>query len=399
MKTATLFCFITMAPYLTMGCNVDVLTSSDDEVNIPQIVNENLSALIPQIKAHQSESSVSFVYISDLHNQVHTGTYSFANENIQKIQRLVMAVNEINKKVGLCCVVLGGDYLWNTTHTTKTAAIEALTDFCQAMTRINDLPILCLKGNHDDNSLAGVQNTLTQEEYYDICATSFISNNIVTDSSNPSGCYGYFDCLSQKTRFLYINSVDLPWIEIEGDLKYKIQWQKGIRQPQLDFIAKALTFEEKGWGVIFISHHSVKSIVGYDTSSDSYITPANGGDQLYGIIKAYKNGSIYYGRSNGDFESQVAVDYSTNKDSELICLLNGHIHCDRNAIYDGMLFCSTTSATLGNGKSYNTNNSIYNPTSNTVNETAFDVITVDRKIGTVYFDRFGFGESREFRYK
>lgn len=398
MKAVTLFCFITMVPFLTLACDVEVLVNNE-EGNIPQAVNENLTTLIPRIKAHQSESSVTFVFISDLHNQVHTGTYSYTNENIQKIQRLVTAVNEIEKEVGLCCVVLGGDYLWNTTSISKTAAIDALADFSRTMAGLNELPILCLKGNHDDNSIAGFQNTLTQEEYYDVCASSFISNNIVTDTSNPSGCYGYFDCLSQKIRFLYINSVDLPWIEQEKGLKYKVQWQKGVRQQQLDFINRALNFEEEGWGVIFISHHSVKSIESYDTSTDSYITTTNGGEQLYGIINAFKNGSRYSGVTDGDFESQIDVDYSMNRNSEVICLLNGHIHCDRNAVYDGMLFCSTTSATLGNGKTYNTNNSIYNPTANTASETAFDVITVDRTKGIVYFDRYGFGESREFRYK
>ena len=99
----------------------------------------------------------------------------------------------------------------------------------------------------------------------------------------------------------------------------------------------------------------------------------------------------------GDFASTVDVDYTNNASNTVICLLNGHIHCDRNAFYDDMLFCSTTSATLGN-LTTNIDASIYIPTNDTSGDISYDIVTVNKAKGIVYFDRYGFGVSRKFSY-
>lgn len=388
-------CWFFICPFLvlSLGCESEHIRSDEDTF---EAVTMNFNSLLPQIQSHLSPTSVAFVYMTDLHNQVFS-SYSRSNNQIQKIKHLAFAVNELKKYVNLACVVIGGDYLWNTENTSKLAAENALLDYSETIKGIKDVPVLCVKGNHDDNTLAGFTNSLTQEDFYKNCTTFFENADVVSDTSNPYGCYGYYDYKPQKIRFLYLNSVDIPWIEQNGTLKYMGQWDKGVSQKQLDFVKNALTFEEEGWGVVLISHHSLISISGYDTSSDLFITPGNGGAQLYEIIKAFKEKGTYTGVIAGDFASSVNVDFTNNASNTIYCLLNGHSHCDRNITHDSMLFCSTTSATLGGDVNYpNTDGSVSKPEANIAGEVAMDIIVVDKMNSVVYFDRYGFGKSREF---
>lgn len=370
---------------LSLTCN--------KESQIPDPIN----TFVQQVRSHQSEHSLSFIFATDLHNQVYGETYSYSNNIIGKIKSLVYSINELNNWLDLSCVIIGGDYLWNTEKTSKVAAKEALQDFSESICDIKNLPILCLKGNHDDNSIAGKVNTLAQDELYSLNGVYFENSIIIRDARNPKGYYGYLDYPSEKTRIIYLNSIDIPWIEKGEGLKYKGIYHKGIQQKQLDFLKDALHFSESGWGVIIVSHHSVTSVKGYNTSDDTYITPDHGGSLLYGIIKAYTEKGVFHGEQEGDFASTVEVDYSNNASNTVICLLNGHIHCDRNAYFDNMLFCSTTSAMLGNIGS-NTDGSMFTLSHNISDDFAFDVVTVDRANSMIYFDRFGFGESRVFPY-
>lgn len=216
--------------------------------------------------------------------------------------------------------------------------MEAYSDIADALGSITEVPVLCLKGNHDDNSELLLTESLTPKEFHECFPSCFQNSGIVVDNNNVYGCYGYYDDKEHKTRFIYINSVDLPWIENDGVLKYKGMWHKGISQQQLIFIANALKFSEPGWGVVIVSHHSLVSIEGFDTTSDTYVTPQNGGQQLYGIIKAFKNKTSYTGSVTGDFACKVNVDYTNNESNGVYLLLIGHIPCDRYAIYDGMFF-------------------------------------------------------------
>lgn len=397
MKKEIIFIFLLSLVQLFWSCNDNSVRT---EEQVQETVTKNLSSLLPQIQAHQSPSSVTFVYMTDLHNQVLSTSYFKINDQIKKIEHLALAVNELKKNVNLACVIIGGDYLWNTENTSKSAAEDALQDFSETIRSIKDVPILCVKGNHDDNTVAGLANSLTPADFCRDCASYFEHADVVTDASNPYSCYGYYDFKPQKIRFLYLNSVDIPWIEQNGTLKYMGQWDKGVSQKQLDFVKDALTFEEEGWGVVVLSHHALTSVSEYDTSSDSYITPGNGGVQLYNIIKAYKEKGQYTGEITGDFASSVSVDFTNNASNTVYCLLNGHTHCDRNVTFDDMLFCSTTSATLGCDENCpNTDGSFSRPLGNISGEVAMDIVTVDKMTGIVYFDRYGFGKSRNFVFQ
>jgi hypothetical protein len=364
---------------------------------LPTIVTENTDVLIPQIRGHQTSKGITFAFLTDLHNEAYPSIYNPNNNIIAKIKRMVQGINIIKKDIKLWATLVGGDYLTNNNTTIKSNALKALVDVTVSLNSINNLPKLMIKGNHDDNSMGTVADAINPEEFYDNSAKLFEENEIIIDSNNPSGCYGYFDIKPQRIRIIFLNSVDIPWIIENDTLKYKGQWTKGIQQAQLDFVKNALTFTENGWSVIFVSHHGVTEVSGYSTSADDYITPENGGSQLWGIIKAFKNKATFNRTITGDFASSVSVDFTNNASNQVICLLNGHTHCDRNAVKDGMLFLSTTTATQSNVGT-NTDGSSYTPVANTKNEAAMDFITVDKFSGIIYLDRYGFGVSRKFYY-
>ena len=378
----------------------DTRITNIEEKVLPAIVAENTDILIPQIRSHKSSKSVTFGFVTDLHNNALSVQYDKNNDVIKKIHNIVKGINEINSNCLVSAMIIGGDYLLNNgIVTTHQMAVDALSDFSATLRKIDHtIPLLVCKGNHDSNTMGALVDCLNDNDFYKWCNSIFENNGIVIDSDNPSGCYGYFDIKPQKVRIIFLNSQDVPWIVQNDSLKYKGHWITGIQQAQLDFVKKALTFDESGWGVIFASHHGVAEIEGYNsTDSYSYITLENGGSQLYGIIKAFKDKTTFSGTITGDFASVVSVDFTNNASNQVICLLNGHMHCDRNAVKDGMLFLSTTTATMSNVDP-NTDGSSYTPVANTKNEAAMDFITVDKLSGIIYLDRYGFGVSRKFYY-
>lgn len=197
--------------FISLACNSE---SEIYSVDIREIqVLEAYQPFLSQVNSHRDSNSISFVFATDLHNQVYSEPYSYSNNIIGKIKRLVSSVNELNQWLDLSCVIICGDYLWNTDKTTKDAAKEALQDFSGVICGIKDLPVLCLKGNHDDNSIAGRGNTLTQDDLYELNGAYFEDSHIVKDKRNPKGYYGYFDYVPDKIRIIYLNSIDMPWIE------------------------------------------------------------------------------------------------------------------------------------------------------------------------------------------
>ena len=107
-----------------------------------------------------------------------------------------------------------------------------------------------------------------------------------------------------------MNSVDVPQIVENNIKKYKSHWNAGVSQEQLEFLTEALTFTETGWGVIILTHHPIIEIEGYSKSQTSSITREHGGEQLYGIIKAFKDKGVYYHYVTGNFASTVDVDFT-----------------------------------------------------------------------------------------
>lgn len=379
-----------------IGGTVDFLLKVEKDYVSPYII-ENTNVLIPQIRSHRTSKSATICFFTDLHNIAYTSTYNSENSVIKVIRHIVQGINIIKKSINIWTTIAGGDYLLNNDSTLKSVAIESLYDLSDTLDKVEGMPKLIVKGNHDDNSMGALANMIEPDTYYKMLPLMFESNEVVIDASNPSGNYGYFDIKPQKMRIIYLNSVDIPWIEEGGSVRYKGQWTCGVQQAQLNFVADALRFEEEGWSVMFVSHHCITPIANFADGASEYVPAANGGSQLLGIIEAFKNKTSFNGTITGDFASVVNVDYTNNASNGIICLLNGHTHADRNAVKDGMLFLATTTATQSNTYP-NTDGSTYAPTPNSKNEGAADFITIDKLNGIIYLDRYGFGVSRKFYY-
>lgn len=60
-------------------------------------INENLTSFSTQVRRHQTDSTLSFVFATDLHNMVYNVPYSINNAIIWKIDNLAYAINKINE--------------------------------------------------------------------------------------------------------------------------------------------------------------------------------------------------------------------------------------------------------------------------------------------------------------
>lgn len=116
---------IFLVTFMSWQCHSQI----DYKISAEELRNEmieSLTVLQAKVKAHQSESTVTFVYATDLHNKILSAPYAKGNAIIRKISNIEHAVNMLDAALDFSCVVLGVDYIWNTNKTPKGAAIDAL---------------------------------------------------------------------------------------------------------------------------------------------------------------------------------------------------------------------------------------------------------------------------------
>ena len=381
-------------PTLRIGGRINagetaVVAIEDITEELPPYVETMIDSVNTALLAHQTSESISFPFITDIHVR-------YTDMNTGVLWAMLMskkAINKINKRSPLDLCVFNGDYLYNGSSTTKAEAISYYDGFNKVFEDL-DIPQWRGKGNHDINDIAtDPSEHMTNEEYYQYCMKYTTMRDFVMDAGNIDKCYGYYDDANRKIRIIFVNSVDIP----DG---YQLQHIKGISNEQLNFIAKALKFDEPDWGVIFVSHHALQDndVINPDDSEDEYITPEHGGTPLMGIINAFINKTAYsYSDDAADWEYDVSVDYSTNDSNEVIAMFSGHSHADRMTTVDGYVMLATTSAGISVGGKDASGSSI-SKAQYTSTETSWDIITIDRKNKMVYADRFGGGTSRSATY-
>lgn len=247
-------------------------------------------------------------------------------------------------------------------------------------------------GNHDDNSIrdSGVSinnqirvptKTIFDYELYNYY-NKFLENSSVVFGGKGKQ-YFYMDLATQKVRVFILNSIDIPYdVDNEGKLKYTGQWTFGYRNEQLNFVANSLKFNDKNdkseWTSIFITH------VGVPIDGDGVAVKND--DILRNIINAYKNGTSYIA-SGGDIDFQYNINVSYNFNGKCVGIVSGHRHIDTSNTVNNILNIITTLAKYTE-----------RTTDENINETAFDIFTIDTNERKIYCTRFGSGNDREFNY-
>ena len=365
--------------------NVEI-TGMLHTAEIPEYWKEHLDGKIAEIKALQNlggKDCVSFVWASDPHVPDNNGGRT---NDIGKVMAYVMDACDIP------FAVLSGDI-----YSQGSAASKEELEAKMSEVPVHLAPLwgterlLSITGNHD--GCYGTEYYRKQlppaemwSKYFRGQATDF--RRVFSDD----GSYYYVDNPAQKTRFIMLNSnwhgaysVDEHGLAVPDRFNTSC-----YGQAQLDWLKDvALDMEDDRWGAVIVTH--VPPITA-DYAVD-YIP-------FRGIIDDFANKTTstwsYADGVDGWSNCSVTTDFTSAK-GQIIAVLSGHIHQDN--YFEDITWSHVTKTPLITVTTAGGDVRDKNPpsrTHNTASETAFDVVTVNRKTETIYCTRIGAGSNRTF---
>ena len=299
-----------------------------------------------EIMNEQNPDTFSLLFATDIH---YIRKYAPYIPSYYKVKEMV----EFSERVGIDLMAFGGDSVDG--NTTLKRQYRDLYDFISLVKKSKTTSVLVTKGNHDDcswyaykNELPVKEGAISPEQWYNHVINPIRTQYpIVLDEENRCGGYYYIDYPYHKIRVINLNTSDCPEItDEEGrfkDEKYCPQWCVSLQQAQLKWLVKALTFEEAGWSVMFVSHNTLIKF------KDEHDEGTINGDIAWEIIKAYKNNGKGMAESETEyFEAQVEYDFTNNKSNDVLVYLFGHYHEDAEYNKDGITAISVRNL-MGNG--------------------------------------------------
>jgi predicted MPP superfamily phosphohydrolase len=288
----------------------------------PYYYNGEMKATVDTLCSKESYGAVKFALISDLHDNDKT----HLNETIEK---QVMAIRDIAKKNGLHFVICGGDLTDGNETLTKGEVLEKMTAQVRMFKEIG-VPVLFLRGNHDDNSYASyeVENVISRQEFYARCMAPF-GGKIIQDGK----CYYYQDFDEVNTRVICLDYIDYPWIVDDGSIVYGAGgsniW-RGYSDEQIAWLlGTALNCNKR----IIVTGH-------YTTHPNIMTNYEKGKDTNYTIVKqaleAYNaRGSVTFGGNTYSF---------AEKTGKVLIQATAHSHSFGAFKDNGIVWASTGSA-------------------------------------------------------
>lgn len=395
-------------------------------------VNQNYEYIKGRLNAHQNNKCTNIVFITDIHLDSPTLTYSYTR--IKRLNKVISVIKKLSTEFKIHGCVLGGDYLYSSgsTHTYQEAIDRFSAINKEAKRLVNTMHVMICRGNHDGNSEGGYvdgrsvftyENTNAVENGANYCDAIQDGINGGDVNNGPTNTttgktykyYGYFDDINNKVRVIYLSNYDLPFEELRSldsstgtykvSANHNMQKYTYLKQKQIDFLIDALTFSESGWGVVIFAHTNICADSGWAPGGNS--TPPT---IMKNIIQAFKTKSSYSatftpsfprvdgtspsitvdGIAKNPYHLNVNCDFTSNKSNLLITAVQGHRHTDTLA--ESPLPNETNVHTIRTEAFY-THGYIYKTG---VYDSAFDIVTIDRTNNKVFMERYGDGISRDF---
>lgn len=294
-------------------------------------------AFAKRIMAEQSPNVFSIIYATDVH---YIRKYALFVAAYYKLKEMV----EFSGKIGADLLAITGDLVDG--NTTIDNQYRDLYDFISLVKESKSTSVAVSKGNHDDCSWYAYLHKLdssawiSEEQWYNHVINPIrVQYPIVLDPENPVGGYYYIDYPFHKIRVININTNDMEnRVNADGimdDEKYCGQWCLAVREKQLKWLKKALTFGEADWSVIFMSHDAP---IHYLNKEKAF----HNSDALMEIICAFKNKKKgHIKNTERFFETDMEYDFSNNKSNDVLPYLFGHCHEDMVIEKDGIYFVSS----------------------------------------------------------
>lgn len=324
--------------------------------NSSQINNETLpeywlSYLTEKIQSINTQNisvgrnGVVFTFITDTH---------WAN-NAKKSPAII---EYIKRHTDISNCICGGDIIVG--HGGRADKLAEMRDFMYAFREVNPTVLI---GNHDYNTSDQPSGSwdaerITPEEHYRICNAP--KENIIHYTGNPvedkyDEYYGYNDNISQKVRFIYLDSgaVHRPsW----ADTNLRMS------QTQIDWMTSKITELENGWSVIVFVH------IFYQNSS---------GD-VHGI--------------GNQIEAALDAIYDTSN-ADIIGVICGHVHgtVSHTSVKGYPIIATANDAYL------EVNNDEVTREAGTISEQSFDIYFINTSSRTINVMRIGAGDTEKDR--
>lgn len=345
---------------------------------IPRYWEEEIQNKIDYINALQREDGAnrySFVVVTDTHHQKGEHTNSS------------LLIKRILEKCNIKHLLHLGDFIVD-----RGNKEDSMDNLLYSVGRYRNLGGLFLPviGNHDDAVYSGslAQTIVKGEQYSEIFR--HLRNEVVY---GDTGTYYYHDDLFHKTRYIFLDALDMPYVDNSGDGAADLV-RLGYAQTQVDWLANnALNVPSDDWNVIVASH--APPYTEPDVNRGGAI-PMNS-DIVMNIIEAFKNAEPFtatkvYPSHETYYDLDVDYDFS-NQTGEVVATLFGHIHDDHLLYWNDNI---PVLVTINEGS--NQRPGALPKVPNTTDELAFEVITVDKSNRKGYVTRIGLGENREFTY-
>ena len=332
--------------------------------SIDEQYSMKVSEAVKELSAIQGDSTLNILYVTDLHHRCGGNQL-----------RAARAVRELAGRLELDAILNGGDI---GTNGLKLDVVAAQREIVGELS-VEGVPLLTVKGNHDDNSIydhdhrtGTADQVIFPSESREIMLSG-LEGVARFDENRPDSLYYYVDIPDKNTRIIVLDCIDIPYIvKDSGELKQNGQWEYAFSAEQLSWVVGvALDLLDKPeWRVLIVSHVPIlqEGIVGTDH-------PVASGERMWELIRAFRDGE-------GQFARQGP--------RTVIGCLFGHVHIDQFVYRDGIPWISTLNAWT-NQDFPDTPERL----EGTMSETAFDILTVDFEQSMMRFYRFGAGEHRK----
>lgn len=346
--------------------------------DISNDIKAKVAEIIQKVKAKYQNDSIVFIATSDAHQLESNANIVAGNLHAgQALKSLVYGLPNID----FCCYL--GDYTWGSPTTT----LEEGRGHFKAVNRTLDesfsgIPQFRTLGNHDSLRHSETQNgaALSEAELYQFCG-SYNKDNINGEALSGY-CYRDFD--AKKCRVICLNTAENTEKEFVSDTQ-KLWFANTLKA----------VGAKTGWNVIILSHH-----------------PLDWGNvyTLSNIVNAYDAGTpISIGGTS--------VNFSGSNNAKILAAVHGHTHCFKaaklNKVSSGIgteynvWRVATPNMCFSRNNEYGKNgapeyygvefgeDTTYNKTANSVNDTAFVVNVVNPSEEKIYSFCFGAGYDRE----
>lgn len=336
---------------------------SDNHLLVPSYYLEGgyLLDKMEKVKTSTSlESSASFAFITDLH-LYHNSLSS------KELMKYVLDNSEIP------FVFFGGDVPVAYANQSELAEEECLYQANTWDSWVNywgKERVYQMRGNHDYITDVREGNNfyiMSEDETHNRIVSNY--NNDVSIGDNLQNYY-YFDLINQKIRFIVID----PYVFLDAYPRVITNYISSI---QISWLLELLDNSD-GYQIIMFCHQSCnKKLTSYNDNMSA----------LHEIMSAYKNKKTFDGAYGGKMWSH---DFS-DKNGDLVCIISGHSHTDESNIDDGVLSIVTTCDAM-----YSKHGE--DRTQGTINESAFDIFSVDTINKRIETTRIGAGDDRIWTY-